>query len=157
MVDLGMHGGFAHRGMYKIDNQWIMKITDLREYEITKNLQGHNNIVSMMPMSRRSGKYASVVMEYCSKGSLSKCDIVELGKESVIDNITRGVGYMLSKGYIQNDLWRERGEHLSNFFVRKNGTVVLGDFGNISKVTNKNLIELMKQLDNIIKHINIYY
>ena len=152
-----MHGGFAHRGMYKIDNQWIMKITDLREYEITKNLQGHYNIVSMMPMSRRSGKYASVVMEYCSKGSLSKCDIVELGKESVIDNITRGVGYMLSKGYIQNDLWRERGEHLSNFFVRKNGTVVLGDFGNISKVTNKNLIELMKQLDNIIKHINIYY
>ena len=152
-----MHGGFAHRGMYKIDNQWIMKITDLREYEITKNLQGHNNIVSMMPMSRRSGKYASVVMEYCSKGSLSKCDIVELGKESVIDNITRGVGYMLSKGYIQNDLWRERGERLSNFFVRKNGTVVLGDFGNISKVTNKNLIELMKQLDNIIKHINIYY
>ena len=152
-----MHGGFAPRGMYKIDNQWIMKITDLREYEITKNLQGHNNIVSMMPMSRRSGKYASVVMEYCSKGSLSKCDIVELGKESVIDNITRGVGYMLSKGYIQNDLWRERGEHLSNFFVRKNGTVVLGDFGNISKVTNKNLIELMKQLDNIIKHINIYY
>ena len=152
-----MHGGFAPRGMYKIDNQWIMKITDLREYEITKNLQGHNNIVSMMPMSRRSGKYASVVMEYCSKGSLSKCDIVELGKESVIDNITRGVGYMLSKGYIQNDLWRERGEHLSNFFVRKNGTVVLCDFGNISKVTNKNLIELMKQLDNIIKHINIYY
>ena len=152
-----MHGGFAHRGMYKIDNQWIMKITDLREYEITKNLQGHNNIVSMMPMSRRSGKYASVVMEYCSKGSLSKCDIVELGKESVIDNITRGVGYMLSKGYIQNDLWRERGEHLSNFFVRKNGTVVLGDFCNISKVTNRNLIELMKQLDNIIKHINIYY
>ena len=152
-----MHGGFAHRGMYKIDNQWIMKITDLREYEITKNLQGHNNIVSMMPMSRRRGKYASVVMEYCSKGSLSKCDIVELGKESVIDNITRGVGYMLSKGYIQNALWRERGEHLSNFFVRKNGTVVLGDFGNISKVTNKNLIELMKQLDNIIKHINIYY
>ena len=150
-----MHGGFAHRGMYKIDNQWIMKITDLREYEITKNLQGHNNIVSMMPMSRRSGKYASVVMEYCSKGSLSKCDIVELGKESVIDNITRGVGYMLSKGYIQNDLWRERGEHLSNFFVRKNGTVVLGDFGNISKVTNKNLIELMKQLDNIIKHIKL--
>ena len=64
---------------------------------------------------------------------------------------------MLSKVYIQNDLWRERGEHLSNFFVRKNGTVVLGDFGNISKVTNKNLIELMKQLDNIIKHINIYY
>jgi serine/threonine protein kinase len=153
---LGRNGGFAHKGMYKIENKWIMKVTNLKEYTITHHLQGHDNIVSMMPMSQRSGKYASVVMEYCDKGNLSNCDITEIGKQNIIEDIAKGVGHMLSKGYIQNDLWRERGEHLSNFFVRKNGTVVLGDFGNVSKVTNKNLSELMKQLDNIIEYINIY-
>lgn len=143
--------------MYKIENKWIMKVTNLREYTITHHLQGHGNIVSMMPMSRRSGKYASVVMEYCDKGNLSNCDITEIGKQNIIEDIAKGVGHMLSKGYIQNDLWRERGEHLSNFFVRGNGIVVLGDFGNVSRVTNQNLSELMKQLDNIIEYINIYY
>ena len=154
---MGRNGGFAHKGMYKIENKWIMKVTNLREYTITHHLQGHDNIVSMMPMSQRSGKYASVVMEYCDKGNLSNCDITEIGKQNIIEDIAKGVGHMLSKGYIQNDLWRERGEHLSNFFVRKNETVVLGDFGNVSKVTNKNLSELTKQLDNIIEYINIYY
>jgi len=57
--------------MYKINDKWIMKITDVKEYRITEELQGHPNIVYMIPMSRRSGKYASVVMEYCDKGNLS--------------------------------------------------------------------------------------
>ena len=56
--------------MYKVNDRWIMKITDVKEYRVTEELQGHPNIVSMLPMSRRSGKYASVVMEYCEGGNL---------------------------------------------------------------------------------------
>ena len=102
--------------MYKINDKWIMKITDVKEYRITEELQGHPNIVYMLPMSRR----------------------------------------MLSKGYVNNDLWRDRGEHLANFFVRGNGTVVLGDFGDTDRVNSKNLIKLSEHINKIIEYINIY-
>jgi RIO-like serine/threonine protein kinase len=134
----------------------IAKIVRKEEYYITKKLQGHPNIVSMMPMSKVGKKKACVVMEYCDNGNLQNyLDKVE-DKDKVIRDITKAVGHMLSKGYVQTDLWRYRGEHLSNFFVRKYGDVVLGDFGGTEKITNKNLTELLKQMKIIIDYVNIY-
>ena len=152
--NLGKWGGFAHSGMYRINDKWIMKITDVKEYRITEEMQGHPNIVSMLPMSRRSGKYASVVMEYCEGGNLTNYNIKD--KQSVIEDITKGIGHMLSKGYVNNDLWRDTGQHLGNFFVRGNGTVVLGDFGDVDRVNSKNLTKLSEHINKIIQYINIY-